>query len=548
MKWFLSLLLLLSITFLSAQDTPPKGWQHLSPAEGFPGIGTEQLYKRLPKNIVPDTVIVAVIDGGVDYMHEDLTNVMWRNQGEIPGNKIDDDGNGYVDDVYGWNFIGKANGENVHYDNLEVARLYAQLRDKFKDVDPSELSKKEKAEYDLFLKTKEETETGREKFKQNYELYTVLNEGIEAIDKAFAEQDSVTLDDLTSFSNPDQRFVRLAQIIAQQMAGGATYAAVADEIKTFYEYYKERYAYNFNPDYNSRQYVDDNYADKTERFYGNPDVKGPDASHGTHVAGIIGAQRDNGIGMNGVASVVKIMALRAVPGGDERDKDVANAIYYAVDNGATVINMSFGKGYSPYKEIVDKAVKYAAKKDVLLVHAAGNDGSKIDDANNYPTDKYEKKGLFGKKFAPNWIEVGAANWEEGDKLAATFSNYSSEYVDLFAPGTAIYSTTPENQYKNQQGTSMAAPVVAGVAAVLRAYFPDLTAVQVKEILEETTTERSDQDVLLPGGEYKVKFSELSKSGGIVNLEKAFEKAVQTMGKKKKAGKRQLTKLAAKPKA
>ncbi|MEO0341634.1 MAG: S8 family serine peptidase, partial [Bacteroidota bacterium] len=408
MKWIFSLSLLFSFTLLSAQDAAPKGWQHLSPAEGFPGIGTEQLYKRLPKNIVPDTIIVAVIDGGVDYMHEDLKNVMWHNPGEIPGNKIDDDGNGYIDDVYGWNFIGKANGENVHYDNLEVARIYGRLKEKFNDTDPSKLSKKEKAEYDLFLKTKEETESGREKFKQNYDLYSVLNEGIEAIDKAFAEKDTVTSDDLMSFENPDQRFVRLAQIIVQQMGGGATYREVADEIKSGYEYFKERYSYNFNPDYNSRQYVDDNYADKTERYYGNPDVKGPDASHGTHVAGIIGAQRDNGIGMNGVASVVKIMALRAVPGGDERDKDVANAIYYAVDNGATVINMSFGKGYSPYKDVVDKAVKYAAKKDVLLVHAAGNDGSKIDDSNNYPTDKYSKKGLFGKKFAPNWIEVGAA--------------------------------------------------------------------------------------------------------------------------------------------
>jgi subtilisin family serine protease len=332
------------------------------------------------------------------------------------------------------------------------------------------------------------------------------------------------------------------------MAEGGSFEDFAKVIEDGYDYLKERFEYNYNPDFDGRAKVDDNYADKTERYYGNNDVKGPDAFHGTHVAGIIAAERNNDLGMDGIAGPVKIMAIRTVPAGDERDKDVANAIYYAVDNGASVINMSFGKGYSPYKEVVDKAVKYAAKKDVLLVHAAGNDGQQVNSTNNFPTDKYARRGLFGPKHAPNWIEVGAANWEGGENLAASFSNYSPEYVDVFAPGTAIYSTAPDNEYENSQGTSMAAPVVAGVAAVLRAYFPDLTAEQVKEIISSSTDQPSAQMVIKPGTDEKVPFSELSVSGGVINVEKAVEKAIQTKGKKRKAAERSVKQLKPNPKA
>ena len=540
--------LLFSLTTLSFAQPAPKDWQHRSPSEGYPGVSTNQLYDRIPAGVIPDTVIVAVIDGGVDPQHEDLKNVMWINKDEIPGNNIDDDKNGYVDDIYGWNFIGNAKGENVHYDNLEVARLYAKYRDRFKDVDPGELKKKEKAEYDFYQKIKEEVEEGRAQFEQNFQLYSVLKDALDKIKEDFKDKEEITADDLRDYETDDMRIMQIAQIIAAQMAEGSTFEAFAKEIEGGYDYLKERYEYNYNPDFDGRTKVDDNYANKTERYYGNNDVKGPDAFHGTHVAGIIGAERNNDIGMDGIAGPVKIMAIRTVPAGDERDKDVANAIYYAVDNGASVINMSFGKGYSPYKEVVDKAVKYAAKNDVLLVHAAGNDGQQVNSMNNFPTDKYAKRGLFGPKHAPNWIEVGAANWEGSENLAASFSNYSPEYVDVFAPGTAIYSTAPDNEYKDSQGTSMAAPVVAGVAATLRAYFPDLTAEQVKEIISTSTDQPSTQMVIKPGTDEKVPFSELSVSGGVINLEKAVENAIQTKGKKRKAAKRAMKQLKPNPKA
>jgi cell wall-associated protease len=237
----------------------------------------------------------------------------------------------------------------------------------------------------------------------------------------------------------------------------------------------------------------------------------------------------------GVANNVRIMSLRAVPDGDERDKDVALAIKYAVDNGAQVINMSFGKDYSPGKSAVDEAVKYALKNDVLLVHAAGNDNKEIFTKNNFPNDEFLKKGLFGPRYADNWVEVGANSWKSGEDLAAEFSNYSAEHVDIFAPGVAIYSAEPGNEYQNHQGTSMAGPVVAGVAALVRSYFPDLTARQVKEVLMQSAVVQNVM-VKRPGaeeGDALVPFKRLSVSGGVVDAVKAFEVARSMKGKNRK---------------
>ena len=310
--------------------------------------------------------------------------------------------------------------------------------------------------------------------------------------------------------------------------------AVDEGLSGAIDYFTTQAEYHYNKEFDPRPIVGDDYDDPYQRDYGNNDFEGPDALHGTHVAGIIAAERNNEVGMNGVADMARIMTVRAVPDGDERDKDVAAAIVYAVDNGASIINMSFGKGYSWNKEIVDEAVKYAAKNDVLFVHAAGNSNQNNDITNNFPNDTYEKSGWFSKSSADNhWIEVGALGPALNENLPASFSNYGKEEVDLFAPGVAIYSTLPDNEYQNLQGTSMAAPVVAGVAALIRSYFPDLTAKQVKEILMESVTP-IDLDVKKPGTEEIVPFSSLSVSGGALNAHQAVKLAMETKGKKKGA--------------
>jgi len=532
---FFLILLGLGFTFLYAQDQAPKNWFNLDPKQdGFPGISTESLYSRLRSlaGKKGETVVVAVIDSGVDYEHEDLKPVMWVNPGEIAGDGIDNDKNGYIDDIHGWNFIGNAKGENVYRDNLEITRLYAIYKKEFEKADPGSLSAKDKKRYAEYKEMEEKVLGERKSLSETWPTYKALKESVAKVTKQLGKETGITLDDLDKVQpGPDQMLARLIQILKAQMGQGASFEGFIDQLNEAYDYFDERLNYNYNPDFDPRILVGDNYTDVTDKYYGNNDVKGPDANHGTHVAGIIGAVRGNDIGMDGIADNVRIMSVRTVPDGDERDKDVANAIRYAVDNGAKVINMSFGKGYSPYKKTVDEAIKYAVKKDVLLVHAAGNDGSENNETNNYPNDEFSKKGLFGPKFAPNWLEVGALNWEGDEKLAADFSNYSGKRVDLFSPGVDIYSTVVGSKYDSYPGTSMAAPMVAGAAALLRSYFPDLTVVQIKSILMESAV-KQNQMVIKPGtDDEKIPFSSLSVSGGILNIEKAFEMALVTPGKK-----------------
>lgn len=533
-KWIGLYLFLMGAVALTAQDKAPENWFNLDPSEGVPGVSTEKAYQELLKGKKGQEVVVAVIDSGVDYEHEDLDDVMWVNVDEIPGNGKDDDNNGYVDDIHGWNFLGNKSGENIEHDNLEVTRLYKKYGEMFEGKDPEDLSKKEKALFAKYEEYKKVVEDKQKSLEENAGTYAAIAEALDKLEKEVGKKE-ISAEDLDGLDTSDPMVGYAVQIAKSLMAKGQTFEEIKKDLNDYAEYLQGQYEYHYNPDFNPRPLIADNYEDPYDRDYGNGDVRGPDALHGTHVAGIIAAERDNDLGMKGVANNVKIMSIRTVPDGDERDKDVAAAIVYAVDNGASVINMSFGKGASPRKDVVDEAVRYALKNDVLLVHAAGNDGKEVTNENNFPTDRFEKRGflnLFGSKYADNWIEVGALNWKTGEVLAAPFSNYSPEYVDLFAPGMSIYSTTPDNGYEDLQGTSMAAPVVAGVAAMLRSYYPDLTAEQVKSILMQSAV-KDRTKVKKPGSkEDMVSFSTLSVTGGIVNAYEAVKLAEQTKGKKK----------------
>lgn len=531
----LTLVLVLSWIDSDAQkEEAPDNWFHLDlEQDKYPGVSSDRMYNELLNGKKGQKVIVAVLDSGVDAEHEDLKDVMWTNPGEIPGNGIDDDNNGFVDDIHGWNFIGNKNGENVAHDNLEMTRTYALYRKKYENSDVDKLSKKEKSEYETYekygeiiSKKKEEIGPQLENLKFTTQLFDMV--------KATLQKDDVTQEELKNLKADDPILERASAAFAEMMKEtGFSFKELSEYFDELTDYFSGQ-IYHYDPDLNTRTIIGDNYANPYETGYGNNDVEGPDAGHGTHVAGIIGASRDNDLGIRGVANNVEIMSVRVVPDGDERDKDVANAIRYAVDNGASVINMSFGKGESPRKEVVDKAIKYAMKHDVLLIHAAGNDGSENKSDNNFPNDRLKKPGLFKSKYAKNWIEVGALHWTVDENLPASFSNYSNSFVDVFAPGTEIYSTVPNDKYKDEQGTSMAAPVVSGVAAVLRSYFPDLTAEQVKEVLLQSSTKQKIK-VVKPGTSEKVPFSQLSTSGGMVNAYDAVRLAASVKGKKKKKG-------------
>lgn len=539
------ILLLVASNMIAQEDL--KHWFHKAPSDGYMGISTEKAYKALEgKTNAP--VIVAIIDSGVDAEHEDLADIMWINSDEIPGNGIDDDNNGYIDDIHGWNFIGGPNGMNVGPDTYEVTRLYGKYKYKFANANPAVLNKEDKKLYTKFLVWQEEVENQRARAEKSIdESGGVIARVMGAIDATAAvlEKDSMdfNLENINKIESEEQMITFGKRLSNNFMGGGdittvdGLKEALTEAIDGDKKRQQDKLDFAYNPDFDPRStIIKDDYSNSNESIYGNNDVEGPDALHGTHVAGIVGAIRNNDIGMNGVANNVRIMSVRTVPDGDERDKDVANAIRYAVDNGASIINMSFGKGYSWDKKVVDDAVKYATKKDVLLVHAAGNSAQDNDVTGNFPVNEYDKAcGMlwWKKKESKNWIEVGALSYKPGEDVVATFSNYGQNNVDIFAPGVQIYATLPNNEYRYLQGTSMASPVVAGVAAVLRSYFPGLKASQVKEIIMNSATP-VDLKVKKPGdksGEL-VDFKTLSVQGGAINLYNAVQMAKLTKGKKK----------------
>jgi subtilisin family serine protease len=476
-------------------------WSHLDIVnDTVPGMSVDRAYTELLKKRKGTKIIVGVVDSGLDVDHPDLKGHIWTNTNEIPGNNIDDDKNGFVDDIHGWNFLGDATDMN-----LELTRIVK------KGDDGSEEYKKAKAELDKkILELKQQ--------KPQVNMIAKADQDI----RSYLKKETYTKEDLKGISTTDAGLNRSKMM----MMSIATQAgdAFQEEIKSYVEYVNDHLNYNLNVEFDGRKVIGDNPEDINDKNYGNGNVKGPDvedALHGTHVAGIIAQVRGNEIGGDGVvAKNVEIMAIRAVPNGDEYDKDIALAIRYAVDNGAKVINGSFGKDYSPHKEWVWDAIKYAESKDVLIVHAAGNDSKNIDVEPNFPTDE-----VNGKEIADNLITIGALDTDTGSKIVADFSNYGQKNVDIFAPGAKIYATIPNNKYKYEQGTSMAAPNAAGVAALIRSYYPQLTASQVKHIL-------MDSGVALPSsvnvGEEKtqIPFSNTCVSGKIVNAYNAILMADQ----------------------
>jgi len=510
-------------------SVPPKDWINLDPQDnGIMGVGSDKAYESLLKGKSPKkTIVVAVIDSGIDIEHEDLQGKIWTNPKEIAGNGIDDDRNGYVDDVHGWNFIGGADGSNIDTDSYELTREYVRLKPIYEEVDPEKIKKRQQKEYAHWLDIQKDFESKKEEAQMNYQFTSSLQENMGQVADVLKQaigKDDVILNDLRELKSEDPAILQAAAMVEQLFANlggeGTSLNEILDQLSKAVEHYRSQVDFAFNPEFDPRDIVGDDEDNYKERKYGNNDVIGPDALHGTHVAGIIAANRNNSIGMRGIAEHALIMVVRAVPNGDERDKDVANAIYYAVDNGADIINMSFGKSYSPGKKYVDKAVRYAQRKGVLLIHAAGNSGELVNSSNNFPNKWIGKKA----KIANNWVEVGASAWKEDEGLAGSFSNYSEAAVDLFAPGVDIYSTLPGDEYDENSGTSMAAPVVSGVAAMLMAYYPDLKPSEIREILRQSVYDLSDQMVTKPGEQDQVPFGSLSISGGVVNAYKAFQLA------------------------
>lgn len=497
----------------------PSNWINLDfNQDGVLGVSTERAYREFLNRKKTTPVIVAIIDSGVDIEHEDLKQTIWVNPKEIAGNGIDDDHNGYIDDIHGWDFLGNSKGEDIKEESLEITREYARLKPIYEHWDELGIKgAKQLAAYASFKRIKAKYEAKVEELSSQgpyvirlYERYVEAKKLLQSALKVdtVGEKELAMVDEYAVSELRNAK--RIMEILPQI---GQSEAALEEG----YHYYQNQFNYGVNLTYNPRTLIGDDPTNLNDKAYGNNEVKGPDAQHGTHVAGIIAANRNNDLGVMGIANNVKIMVLRAIPDGDERDKDVANAIYYAVNNGAKVINMSFGKAISPQKEMVDAAVRYAAEKGVLLVHAAGNENENNDKSENYPSKK-----LADGTIANNWIEVGASSWRSAPNAVAEFSNYGNKTVDVFAPGVDINSSVEGSRYEELSGTSMAAPVVTGIAALLFSYYPYLKATDVKRVLLESSIKPKTK-MIQPGTGNLVEFRSLSVSGGIVNAYQAVKK-------------------------
>lgn len=503
------------IRLSSIKEEEPNLWSQLDlDDDKVPGTSTEKAYALMDLKAPTAPVIVAVIDSGVDVKHPDLAGMIWVNEKEatgLPG--IDDDSNGYIDDVNGWNFIGNKDGTNLGSSNLEYTREFARMKklSETRSLTPEEMAYFSELD-SLYTTEKTNADAVLIKYTQVQADYLAA---LKLLKESGLSEETAEAVNAHMAKTPEEeaaKIILLASLNRNRNAG---------VLKEIVEYYSAKVNFHLNADFDPSQVIGDNPDDLSERFYGNNDVRGIGAEHGTHCSGIIGALRENGVGLKGQSNFLKIMPIRAVPDGDERDKDIANAIRYAVDNGATVISMSFGKQYSPGKEAVDAAVAYASEKGVLLVHAAGNSSANIDVAKNFPTAQMKTGTL-----ADNWIEVGASSISPDANLPADFSNYGQKAVDLFAPGKDIYSTTPDGTYSVYSGTSMATPEVAGIAALILSQRPELTGQQVKKLLTSTVTTFPTLMVNQPldgAGEPKmVPFSSLSSTGGVVNTLRALK--------------------------
>jgi len=497
------------------------------------GISLQQAYKYLQGfNKKPSPVIVAVMDGGVDTMHIELKNKLWTNPKEIQNNGIDDDKNGYIDDIHGWNFLGGKDGQNINKAAAEKSRIYHKFKAQFELItDTNELkSEIQKNQYKIWKQTAQEIEFSEED-AANLQYIKMATNALQKLGKVIIKEindSNFTVQTLEPFQplgrttlDAKLAYLRTAQILGIEKE--SSYTEVIADLKEYIEGKDKSANAKSTPPENIRAaIIKDNYENFADKYYGNNDITGPSSKHGTHVAGLVASIPDSSWKVDKLYPAIQIMGIRVVPDGDEYDKDVALGIRYAVDNGAKIINMSFGKSYSPEQIWVDSAIRYAASKDVLIVHAAGNEYYDLNIKPVYP-NPYSN---FLKDTAKNVITVAASSdYFINETLLTDFSNYGSSIVDVLSPGNKIYSTIPGvYNHGYLQGTSMAAPIVSHIAAMIRSYFPSLTALDVKKIIKQSVWKPNDQEISyeIPQKEETKSLSEIASAGGIVNAAKAIQ--------------------------
>ncbi|WP_062055909.1 S8 family serine peptidase [Aquimarina longa] len=517
---------------LKLTDQETLNWHHKDIIDDtIPGISLDKAYKKILNKKKLDNVIIAIIDQQVEINHEDLKDQIWNNPKEIPDNNIDDDNNGYIDDIHGWNFLGNSKGENIIRANYEFVRVIRKFDSTFKNKRKEHISSKQKANF-LIYKQAQKSYEKKLKFakkEQEYADFLVRNyPKSKKLLKTFFPQENYTLQQVDSLYKVHKENSELGKLI-YFMYDYLKYNLSKDWIIETKKTADERLSKLMNFKYNDRSILGDDPNNLADNEYGNNIVNkySKILYHGTNVTGVIASTRDNNIGAQGILNNCKIMVLSVSPIGDENDKDISLAIKYAVDNGAKIINMSFGKDFSINKKWVNEAIKYASEKDVLIVSSAGNESRNLDNQNIYHVNDTEYS--TGNEISNNFLLIGSSTYSLDKNLKKSSSNYGKSNVDLFAPGHNIYTTSPlEEKYKFTTGSSYSSAIVSGIAALIRSCYPDLKAFQIKEILMKSGISYNiDVEMTLKDNTKKmIPFSDLSKSGKIVNAYNALLMAEQ----------------------
>jgi len=484
----------------------------------IPGTSLEKTYDSILKNKKGKEIIVAVIDMPIDIKHKNLKDNIWINKDEIPNNDIDDDDNGYIDDINGWNFIGNSNGKINRFVNYEVTRILKNSNIEAKDYAPLAYLKNRYEE--RYTKALEDTSyinmvSNSKTENENIILKYLGNKAL----------NSKNIDSLKK-AHPNDTILQTAITVTNNFI---KYGFTEDYISDYKIKAEERISKLLSLNYDERKIIGDDSEKIEDKDYGNNNVSQDSKflSHGTPISGLIIAKSINEEDSIEIVDHIKIMPLCISSYGNEHDKDIALAIRYAVNNGAKVINMSIGKEFSLHKNWVFDAFKYAEQHDVLIVSGAGNSKYDLNIYNHYyPNDNINNE----REVSDNFIKIGATTYHVNEKLFWKYSNYGNIDVDVFAPGYRIYSTVPtEKKYKLQSGgTSLSCAITSNIAALIRSYYPNLSASQVKHILMDSGVEYTFNvkigDTLLP-------FKTLSKSGKVVNAYNALIMADSVSPKK-----------------
>ena len=528
--------------FAWGQDAKFWHWKDLE-KEGVHGVSLFKAQQLLIESkLKPTPIVIAILDGGIDTNHHQIRPLLWNNPKEIPGNQIDDDKNGYIDDIHGWNFLGNATGQNVDKASDEKSRIYHRYKNEFKqeELDSVNWDAKKKSTYTSWRQAAAEI-VFTEEDADNLAFIKMAKNAVvkmgfilirEMEDSNFTAEKLETYQPIGKITADTKiSYLRTLQALGIDRMNG--HQSIVDDLNEYIAG-KEKAAISLEtpPEDIRKLIIKDRYEDLKDQYYGNNNITGPNAKHGTHVAGLAAGIIDTIFTKSNFNNPIKLMGVRVVPDGDEYDKDIALGIRYAVNNGAKIINMSFGKSFSPEQAWVDSAIRYAASKDVLIIHSAGNESYDLNNKTVYPSPY---SSSFNNK-ASNMITVGASSDPIiAESLLTDFSNYGNQIVDLFSPGNKIYSSLPNQTYGFTNGTSMSAPILSHIAAIVRAYFPKLSAIEVKAILLQSCWKPEDENSIfpIPQKDQSKKLKELSAEGGIINAALCIQNAIKFQSNKNK---------------